>query len=421
MFNDFLEELNLCSRCGFCQNVCPTYKAKRIEGSVARGRIRLAKIVEEGNYKWSRNSKINEYINDCLLCGACVSVCPGAVPTPELMIRARQNINQNSGFTAIHKLVYKGVLCDQKKLKFGRKLLRFYQATGMSFLLRSTKVLGAVPKLKELEERLPDVPKQSFFEMLPKIQVKLQNPIYKLGYFCGCATNSFYGNVAVSAAKVLQKLNYEVSFPRVECCGEPQKSIGDLDGARNLARRNIDIFLENNFDYILTDCATCGSALKNYGKLLENDDLYKEKSKKFSSMVYDLNEFLIEQSKISTKLNPLDNHKQIKVTYHDPCHQVRGQNIASAPREVLKSIPGVKLIEMEEADTCCGGAGAYGFIHGDLSQKILKSKMNHAKATGANYLATSCPACMMQLEYGIRHEKLDIKLVHPIELLELAL
>jgi len=418
--SDLLEELNKCTRCGFCQEVCPTYKAELTEGSVARGRIRLAKIVEEGNYIWSRHNTLSKYINDCLLCGACVSNCPGAIPTNELMIMARRKINQHSGFSLFHKIVYRGALSDQKKLKLGRKAMRFYQATGIRAIVKNTGFLGLIPAIKAMEERMPDIPKKAFFDILPDLKVEQQSPKYRLGYFCGCATNSFFSDVAVSATNVLQKLNCQVTFPRVECCGEPHKSAGDLEEAKRLAKKNIDLFLRDSFDYIVTDCATCGNSLKKYGELLADDEEYREKSKLFSSLVYDLNQFVVQKTAVLQKVNP-NKSKQITVTYHSPCHEVRGQKIIDAPRDILQMIPGISFVEMEDADSCCGGAGSYGFSHHRISLKILESKMEKVKATGANCLATSCPACMMQLSYGIRHSELKIKLVHPIQLLEMVL
>jgi len=418
---DLLVDLQKCTRCGFCQDVCPTYKAELNEGSVARGRLKLAKMVEEGKYRWDRDSKLHKHINDCLLCGACVSNCPGSIPVSEVMIKARQKINKQSGTDLFYKVAYKGALSDQKKLKLGRNFMRLYQITGVKRLVTATGILKAIPPLKVMEERMPEVPKKTFFEMLPDLVVQLQNPKYKVAYFCGCATNSFFGDVGAATVKVLQKLNCQVYAPTVECCGEPHKGAGDLEEAKRLAKRNIDIFFnEKNFDFIITDCATCGSALKNYKRLLGDDIAYQMKAEQFSAAVYDLNQFIVYKTDALENISAIDN-QEITVTYHDPCHLVRGQKISEAPREILKKIPSVVLVEMEDTNSCCGGAGSYGFTHHRLSKKFLQNKMEKVKATGANCLATCCPACMMQLGYGIRSEQLNMKLVHPVQLLDKAL
>ena len=416
---DLLEELRKCSRCGFCQEVCPTYKVDFVEGGAARGRLRLAKIVEEGKYEWNSDNKISTHINDCLLCGACVANCPGAIPTNELMIEARQKINKNSGTPLFYKIAYKGALSNHTNLNIGRKFMRMYQVIRLRKLVEASGVLKLLPAIKAMEERMPVVQAQSFFEALPGLGVVVKNS-RRVAYFCGCATNSFFGDVGISTVKVLRKLGYDVYAPQPECCGEPHKSAGDLEEAKRLARRNIDIFLAGPVsEHIVTDCATCGSALKGYGKLLADDERYRDKAATFSASVLDLNEFLVDKTDALENLTEAGG--EITVTFHDPCHLARGQKLAGKPREILRTIPGVKFVEMVGADSCCGGAGSYGFTHHRLSKKILESKMANAKATGADVLSTACPACMMQLSYGIMSEKSAMRLLHPVQLLEVAL
>jgi len=223
--------------------------------------------------------------------------------------------------------------------------------------------------------------------------------------------NNVYPQVIIAAINILEKLGYEVVIPtKVVCCGAAHDNYGDLENARKLAWQNIEAFSDTGVDVILTDCASCGSTMQSYGELFRGKS---EEAKAFSfvSKVMDINQFL------SDKLPSVSEMTQTTVTYHDPCHLVRYQNVRTAPRRVLASA-GVIFKEMAEADRCCGGGGTFNIFHYDISMQILDRKIENVKQTGASILATSCPACRIQLEHGIKRHGLTIEVLHPIELLE---
>lgn len=157
------EKILKCNRCGFCLEVCPTYVISQNEANVARGRVRLARLVCEGNYKWDSDPEIEENIKSCLLCKACVAVCPSTVKTDEIMMEARDKINAAKGFTMFHKLAYRGIFSNQKRFKTASGLARFYQNSGARWLVQGTGILGIAKKLKRMEALLPPLPKKSFF------------------------------------------------------------------------------------------------------------------------------------------------------------------------------------------------------------------------------------------------------------------
>lgn len=412
------EKILKCNKCGFCQEVCPTYAVSKKETDVARGRNWIARVVCQGDYEWGSKPEIEEHIKSCLLCKACVANCSSTVMTDKIIMEAREKINNAKGFSLFHKLAYRGVFSHQKRFKIISRLGRSYQHSGARWLVQGSGVLGIANRLKRMEALLPPLPKNSFSQLAPSIIKNVDKPKYKVGYYVGCATNGFFSQVAVAAVKVLQNYNCQIYAPDVECCGGPHQSAGDFAEAKRLAMENIDKFNRNDLDYIVIDCATCGSTLKEYAELLLDDKEYSEKAERLSKKIIDINKFVLDKLEVNLEdLNPVP----CRVTYHDPCHGVRGLMVSSEPRTILKKIPGMEFMEMHQASWCCGGAGSYCFLQPDYSEKILQMKMENIIKTEADVLATSCPACMMQLGYGLRKRKMAVKLMHPMEILAKAL
>lgn len=405
-----------CNRCGTCQDVCPTYKITGDENDVARSRIRLARLVIEGKYRWGEEDQLTENFNDCLLCKACVAVCPASVPTDEIIIEARKYTHQRKGLPPFNRLAYRGIFSHNKRLGLLTRVIRLYQRSGMNRVVQRSGFLKLLKDWGKAEDLLPQMPAKSLGQMLPELLRPPLSPDHRVVFFAGCAINFFYSRIGAASITVLQANNCRVGVPEVGCCGGPHQSGGDFAEALRLAKRNIDTVLAQKPDFIVSDCATCSSVLKEYGALLGSDAEYSGKARDFSSKVRDINELVVDMGWLQ-QLAPLAG----RVSYHDPCHLVRGQGITSAPRAILKAIPGLELVELREADMCCGGAGSYGALHPEMSRRILDRKINHFQDTGADILATSCPSCAMQLEYGIRRHSLTATVMHPMELLALSL
>jgi glycolate oxidase iron-sulfur subunit len=271
--------------------------------------------------------------------------------------------------------------------------------------------------MPKAEQILTDIPSRSARSQLPEINKARGEKKYKVGYFLGCATNLLNPKVALATVDVLTQNGCEVVIPNdIKCCGLPQLANGKMETAQQLAAHNVKVFNAYDFDYIVTDCASCSAALahKNMHFLLGGSE-YEAEAEKFSAKVIDLTSFLIDVLDIKIPVN--EKATTVKITYHDPCHLANAQGVKNAPRELLRRIPGVELVEMKDANRCCGGSGTYSLTHYDLSMQILDKKINNAVQTGASKVATCCPSCMMQLRYGINRNHWQAEVVHPVELL----
>ncbi|SMB81475.1 glycolate oxidase iron-sulfur subunit [Desulfonispora thiosulfatigenes DSM 11270] len=407
--DELLEMVMKCNRCGFCQEVCPTYKTSGNEFQLARGRNKLIRMTLEGVLNLKEEPELEKYINECLLCGACVEKCPAGVNTTELIAQMRNETTKIKGLSLAKRVLLKNVFSDNKKTDRVIKLMRFYQTSG------TQSVLTLSDRFKNLDSKLPDIPKENVRSRLKKLLYRSLDPKEKVGYFLGCSVNNFFPNVAISTIKVLQENGYEVLVPETKCCGAPHFSAGNQDEYIKLAQENVEILSCLDTEVIIIDCQTCGSMLRDYKELFKDDETYKIMANKIYDKIIDISTFLLkygykkEMGKVTRR-----------VTYHDPCHGVRYLKVKNAPRKILENIPGIEFVEMDEADTCCGGAGSYGIFNPVISKNIINRKIDNFQKTGASIIATSCPACTMQLQSGLKLNEIPGEVKHPIELLALA-
>jgi glycolate oxidase iron-sulfur subunit len=409
------ELVEKCNRCGFCQAGCPTYKASGLEWQVSRGRVALVRDIIDGRAELLED-EIREALGSCLRCGGCTTHCPPQVDTATIMDKAIEELVQLKGQAWVAKVIFRNVLPSPGMLNSAGKLMWFAQATGLQPAAKSlglTKVMGG--DAHRAQDTLPNVPSKTARQLLPSIMRPVANRKYRVAYFIGCGTNLVFPELAAATVRVLYANNTEVLIPEVVDCGKPPMVYGDVEAARSLARKNIDALYGLDVDAIVSDCATCGSFLKDYPKLMAGDPVYADKAKAVAAKMKDISEFLA-----GIELNDQMGEVKTKVTYHDPCHLVRFQKVSAQPRKLLKSIPGLEFKEAAEADMCCGGAGSFFLTHYDLSQQILARKMGNVSKTGAEYLATGCPGCMMQLGSGLIKHNLPVKLIHTMQLLDMA-
>ncbi len=225
-----------------------------------------------------------------------------------------------------------------------------------------------------------------------------------------------FSDESEATVRVLARNGCTVVTPKeTVCCGMPARGFGRIDLAQQQARHNIALFEVAAAELVITDCATCGSTLKSYGRLLADDPAWAERAAEFSAKVRDISEFLL-----SIPFEKPRGHIDARVTYHDPCHLRRGQGVWKQPRQLLKEIEGLEFVELPEADWCCGSAGTQLVTHFETSLKVLKRKTTNLADVQANFIASGCPACQMQLKIGVRRAGLDMEVVHPIELLDRA-
>jgi glycolate oxidase iron-sulfur subunit len=406
-----LPELYQCVHCGLCLNQCPTYRALHLEPESPRGRIHLVKAAAEGRIEL--NDRFKEHIYLCLLCRACETACPSGVQYGRIAETAREQLGPpGSPFgRALLNFVFARLLPFPRRLRFVFGLLRFYQRSGLQGFAR-TLLPG---KLREMDSMLPAIPSKFFHataDILPAVGARRA----RVAMLNGCVMPLLFGDVNEATVRVLRRNGCDVVLPKKQiCCGALNIHNGESVAAKQMARRNIDVFLDTEADAIIVNAAGCGAAMKEYGYLLRDDPAYRAKAERFSARVKDAGEFLGDLG-LKSELHRVD----LTVTYQDPCHLAHGQRIRSQPRKLLQSIPGLKLIEMEGSDRCCGSAGIYNLTHPDMSQQLLKEKMQSVAATKAEAVVAPNPGCMLQLRYGVQRYGSAVNVYHLMDLLDHA-
>ena len=406
-----LSELYQCVHCGLCLNQCPTYRVTRLETESPRGRIHLVKAAADGRIEL--NDRFREHLQLCLLCRACESACPSGVQYGRIAETAREHIGPPGSPTvkAILNFVFTRLLPHAGRLKLVFTLLRLYQRTGLQRLAR----LCLPAKLRSMEAMLPAIP-EKFFQPVANVLPAIGPRRARVAMLNGCIMPLLFGGVNDSTVRVLRRSGCEVVFPEAQlCCGALNIHNGETVAAKSMARRNIDAFLEAKIDAIIVNAAGCGAAMKDYDFLLRDDPAYAEKAKGFTTLVKDAGEFLAALGLVGP-LKPID----LTVTYQDPCHLAHGQKIRRQPRELLQAIPGVKLIEMEGSDRCCGSAGIYNLTHAAMSQQLLKEKMQTIGAAHVDAIVAPNPGCMLQLRFGAQRYGPNLPIYHLIDLLDRA-
>ena len=413
MAEELEKTLQLCNKCGLCLAGCPIYKVTGIEWTSARGRVALLRSALLD--KRLELADLKDPIFNCLTCNGCTEHCPPGVPTGDIIFKARQELLKQKGDSWIQRLLFQKMLSNPERLYKASRLLRLADVTGLHTLARKTGLTRLAGDAGKAEAMVPRVPASEGLKAIKRAVKKIDKPGYSAVYFIGCYAPNFAPERAAATIRVLNKNRVEVTVPDFACCGLPAAGYGDMKSARDLARKNIEIASKLKADAIVTPCASCSSFLKDYIKLLTDDPEWAEKAKEFADKVKDISEFLVDIG-LNTEMGELKR----KITFHDPCHLAHHQKIKDQPRTILKSIPGIEFVEMNEADMCCGAAGSYAFKNYDLSQKVLERKMENVAKTGADTLVSSCPACIMQLACGAGQHQLPISALEIVDLLDEA-
>jgi glycolate oxidase iron-sulfur subunit len=380
-----------------------------------RGRIQLMHAAADGRI--DTNGAFAEHIELCLGCRACETACPSGVQYGLLFETARAAIAEESNtITPLERgvrwLALRQMLPHRDRLRFVARLMRVYQATGLSKLVRKLSFLP--PSLRAMENLLP--PLSLRFPNYSKPAPAIGKKRGTVAFLYGCVQDAFLTDVNTATVRVLQRNGYEVHFPQLQtCCGAAALHIGEGQLARDLARQNIDAFDNGGYDAIINNAGGCGATLKEYAHMLGDDPAYAEKAKKFVAKLQDINEFLADHLH-APPTAPLN----VRVTYVDSCHLRHGQKVVRQPRQLLKSIPGLTFVELQKPDMCCGSAGVYNIMQPDTAEQVLDAKMADVAGTGADIVVTTNTGCHMQLIHGVQKKGLKAEVVHLVELLDRA-
>ena len=412
------EDLYKCVHCGFCLQACPTYVQTGLETESPRGRIALMKAVNEGRV--GMTPTVFRHWDLCIQCRACEVVCPSGVPYGRLIEATMAQVERHRKIGLFARVVsgilLRRVMPHQRRLSLLVSGLRLYQRTGLQSAVRKTRMLRLVSsRLAELEGSSPIISGpylQARGQVIPAIGEKRA----RVALLSGCVMPLVHGPQMEAVIRVLARNGCEVVVTKGQrCCGAINTHVGDLETARRMARENIDVFLASDVDAIVVASAGCGTRMKEYDDLLKEDGKYAEKARTFSGLVKDVHEFLVELPFI-----PPQGRVERRVTYQDSCHLSHSQRITEAPRALLRSIPGLDFVEMEDSTRCCGAGGTYIITQRESSLKLLDSKMSAVNDTGAEIVATANPGCVLQLQNGVQRERVPTQVRYVTDLLDEA-
>jgi glycolate oxidase iron-sulfur subunit len=415
------EKLLACVHCGLCLEACPTYVATGDENDSPRGRIYLMRAVKEERLAVT-SLTFENHIDRCLGCRACESACPAGVEYGQLLEAARAEIARGqtkpTGTYRLLYLVLKHIWSKPKRLRIAFTLARWFRDSGLPNILLRTGMAREISSKFEFALALLEGSGPAKRDMASKmLAARPQDagaptaaPVL---LFKGCVTEGLFKRINEATARVLEVNRCKVQAPDAQvCCGALHAHAGDIEGARALARQNIDAF-KNNDAPVITNAGGCGAMLASYAHLLEHDAKYAEPAREFSARVRDVGQHL--------QAIGFRNGESLgiaRTTYDASCHLLHGQHAADASLQMLWAIPNLNFALLSGSDVCCGGAGVYNLLEPELSEQVLDEKLRNVEQSGATILATGNPGCHMQIAAGARLAENPLRVCHPVELLD---
>jgi glycolate oxidase iron-sulfur subunit len=412
---DVYQQASECNKCSLCQAVCPTYIVNPVEWETARGRVALVRDAIEGRIELSEIA--DGPLSTCLTCNNCMTACAPGVPTGEIVARARQELHEQEGQSWRETFAMRAILPHPGAFRWLHRLARFSQATGVDALLRRagfTRWLGTPGALMEhvgpLDRRTAyararDVPQPSPGATRGRV-----------GFLVCCYQNLADPAATESTMRVLTANGFAVTVPQLGCSGLPAKNLGDRDAMLDMGVRNVTALRELDVDAFVGDVASCTSQYQHYDSMLGDDRIVGGDARRIAPMVWHASAFLAAKG-MTAPLGTL----RWTVTYDEPCQLPLDRTHRDAARTLLRQIPGLQLVELEEALMCCAGAGVYFHQNPDRSEAILRRKFEHVIATGAEVLVTENISCLTQLRDGARRYAPGVRVMHVFEVLDASI
>jgi glycolate oxidase iron-sulfur subunit len=414
-----VEGVHQCVHCGLCLPYCPTFSELGTEMDSPRGRIFIIKALAEGRMQLGASTAA--HLDLCLGCRACETACPSGVPYGRLIEAARVEVERQRPGGPVRRLFrwlnFSVLLPSPRMLGLAAAGLRAYQASGLQRLVRLSGLLRLVPEpLRSWEPLLPVLPPGHDRAPLPERIPARGARRAVVGLLAGCIQQVAFGPQNRATARVLAENGAEVAVPRDQaCCGALHAHAGEHDTALQLARRTVAAFEAAAVERVIVNTSGCGAHMKSYGVLLAGDPAWAERAARFAAGVEDISEFLAREP-LRGPLRPVAR----TVTYHDPCHVVHGQRIRREPRALLAQVPGLTVVDLPEADWCCGSAGTYNLTQPEMAGRLQQRKVSHVLSTGAGAVVTSNPGCIIQIAQGLAARGARVEVLHIVEILDQA-
>jgi glycolate dehydrogenase iron-sulfur subunit len=420
----FLEEDKslACIHCGLCLSSCPTYLETGNENDSPRGRIYLMRALADGRLPLTDPTV--RHIDLCLGCRACEAACPSGVQYGALLEQTRDHVEHHFRRAPFQTFLRRFAI--EKILPFPRRLrLALLPARGLKFLEKQ-KTFGSGKLLpRVIREALALIPEHDPCPQLPELSPALfESKQGRIGFLSGCVMSVMFSRTNHNTVKLLNRAGQDVLTPATQvCCGALYAHSGQLEKARDCARKNIVAFDNLQLDAIITNAAGCGSTLKEYGHLLHADPVWKDRALAFSAKVRDLTEWLAE-ARLSTTEPGGESSRERKtaptqVTFHDACHLAHAQRITKAPRELVRGLAQSAFVELPESDVCCGSAGSYNLTEPEMAARLQQRKIENILKSGAQIVVTTNPGCILQIRAGLQKAGAGhVQVVHLADYLE---
>jgi len=409
------DKLIACMKCGLCQAWCPVFGVSMMEADVTRGKIALLenlarKMIDDP-------AAVNEKLGRCLLCGSCQVNCPSGVNIMDIFMKARHIVGTYLGLSSTKKFLFRSLLANPKLFNVLTRLGLPFQGIVMRKQNNAQDTVCAPLLTKLLGERhIPAPPAKPLHAAVGALDTLAGKSGIRIAFFPGCMADKLYTDMGKACLKVFAHHGVGVYMPAgLACCGMPALASGDQEGAAKQVAANVDALKKGNFTHIVTPCGSCTAAIKEWwpGLAPQMPMEYRTAARELAAKVMDVNAFLIDVLKVEAQPQKTDARK---VTYHDSCHLKKSLGISNQPRSVIKLNPAYELVEMAEADRCCGCGGSFNLFHYNLSKEIGQRKRNNVVNSGAQIVAASCPACMMHLADMLAQNKDAVTVKHPVEL-----
>jgi glycolate oxidase iron-sulfur subunit len=415
LLGELENQLVVCMRCGLCQSVCPLYGQTGRESDVARGKLALLDGLAKDMIKDPK--AVRERLDRCLLCGSCAANCPSGVKALDIFLKARAVLTAYQGLSPAKKLIFRGLLTRPALFNLLASLASRVQGLlgrRASDLLGTSCARFTSPLGERHFRRLAEKPLHA---LIPQLNSPPASGQPRVAFFVGCLIDKAYPEVGQAVVKVLRHHGVGLAIPPAQaCCGMPALSAGDTQGFEQMLKHNLARLRPGSFDHLVTACATCTSAIKKLWPLMAQGLSPAEKAQveAISQKTIDISQFLVDKHIVDNITHPAGGQAG-RLTYHDPCHLKKSLGVAAQPRQLLAATPGCQLVEMAEADWCCGMGGSFNLLHYEQSAAIGQRKLQNILATGCQAVTTSCPACMMQISDALSRAGQAVAVKHVIQ------